>query len=244
MKKLLFLFLFSFVVLLKSFSEDALSIIRKIDTNSIYNTIKYEGELIIEQGKRKYLKTFNAYGKGQNNSFMEFTNQDDLGTKYLKKDGKLFLYSPDAEEIIPIVGHLLKESMMGSDMSNEDVINNDTLESRYTGVITEEIEFDGRNVYVLELKAKTKKESYGKQIIYVEKGTYTTIKTILCSSSGDKLKEMTVLEIKRIGNRDFPTIMEMRDLKRKDSKTTMKMKNVVLDIDIPDSMFSMKMLGN
>jgi len=244
MRKVLFLSLFLVIISFYSFSEDALSIIKKLDANSIYNTIKYDGELIIQQGKRKYVKTFNAYGKGQNNSFIEFTNQDDLGTKYLKKDGKLFLYSPDAEEVIPIVGHLLKESMMGSDMSNEDVINNDTLESRYTGVITEETELNGKAVYVLELKAKTKKESYGRQILYVEKGTYTNIKTILCSSSGDKLKEMAVLEVKRIGNRDFPTIMEMRDLKRKDSKTTMKMNSVTLDIDIPDSMFSMKMLEN
>ena len=244
MKKLLFLFSFLFFVLLDNFSEDALFLMRKIDANSIYNTIKYEGELIIERGKKKYLKTFNAYGKGQNNNFIEFTNQDDLGTKYLKKDGNLFLYDPNAEKVIAIVEHLLKDSMVGSDMSNEDVINNDTLESRYTGVITGEIELDGKNVYVLELKAKTKKESYGKQIIYVEKETYTPIKTILCSSSGDKLKEMAILEVKKIGNRDFPTIVEMRDLKRKDSKTIMKMKSIVLDIDIPDSMFSMKMLEN
>ncbi len=244
MKKIFFLTFISFAVVFSSFAEDALTLIRKLDANSIYNTIKYQGELVIEQGKRKYIKTFDAYAKGQKDSFITFTNQDDLGTKYLKKDGNLFLYSPDAEAVIPIVGHLLKESMMGSDMSNEDVINNDTLESRYTGVITEETQLDGKDVYVLELKAKSKKESYAKQIIYVEKGTYTTLKIILCDSSGDKLKEMEILEVKRIGTRDFPTITVMRDLKRKNSKTTMNMKSVVLDIDIPDSMFSMKMLSN
>jgi hypothetical protein len=34
-----------------------------------------------------------------------------------------------------ISGHMLKESMMGSDMSYEDTINNETLESRYDPVL-------------------------------------------------------------------------------------------------------------
>ena len=76
---------------------------------------------------------------------MEFTNFDDEGTKYLKKDGNLYVYTEELEEVMPITGHMLKESMMGSDMSYEDTVNNDTLSSQYTATIVDEgVEYDGR----------------------------------------------------------------------------------------------------
>jgi len=189
------------------------------------------------------LKLFFAYGQGTKNSFIEFTNQDDAGTKYLKTEGKLFIYSPDSEEVIPITGHMLKESMMGSDMSYEDTIDNDTLESRYNAKILKEEEYLGKMCFVLELIAKKKTESYPKQIIWVDKENFNGLKAELFALSGAKLKEQKILEVKKIGNRFFPILTEVRDLLRKNSKTTFKMNSVELDIKIPSNTFTLKNLN-
>lgn len=241
MRKIFVSLAFSFFSL-SLFCQDALSIIRKLDKNEVYESIKYEGEMIIETSGKKYIKTFYAFGQGSKNSFMEFTNADDAGTKYLKTDGKLFIYSPDSEEVIPITGHMLKESMMGSDMSYEDTIDNDTLEARYNAFIVREEEYNGKKCVVLELIAKKKTESYPKQVIWVDTENYNGQKAELYALSGAKLKEQNILETKKIGNRYFPVLVEVKDLLRKNSKTVFKMTGVELDIEIPKNTFSLKNL--
>ncbi len=242
MKKIFISISMIITLALCAFTEDALSIIRKVDANQVYGSIKYQGDMEIYISGKKYVKTFYAYALGQKNFFCEFTNQDDTGTKYLKLDGNLFGYSPDSEEIIPIVGHMLKESVMGSDMSYEDTINNNTLESQYDPKIVGESEFNGTPVWVLELIGKKKTISYPKRKMWVSKENYLPLKTEYYALSGAVIKEETILEVKKIGERFFPVVSEMRDLLRKNSKTVFRMNQVELDIKLPRNIFSMRSL--
>lgn len=160
MKKivLIFVVLISFTTLI--YPIDVKEIIRNLDRNEVYNTIRYDGIMIIYNEGKKYEKTFKTYAKGNKNFFMEFTNQDDEGTKYMKKDGKLYVYTDDLEKVMPITGHMLKESMMGSDLSYEDTVENDKLLDQYDPVIINETKFDGKtkfkgnDVWIIKLIAK------------------------------------------------------------------------------------------
>ncbi len=223
-------------------AQEATEILKKIDANEVYDTVKCEAEFLIQFSGKKIRKSFALYAKGSRNSFVEFTNPEDAGTKFLKKDGNLFLYSPDAEEIVPITGHMLKESMMGSDLSYEDTVENDTLVSLYNARIESEAEYQGRQCWLMELIGKKKTISYPKLRMWVDKEEFLPLKTERYALSGALLKEELVLESKRIGNRLFPIKMEVRDLLRKDSKTTFTMIDPVLDSPLPDSVFSMKTL--
>jgi outer membrane lipoprotein-sorting protein len=223
-------------------AQDVLSIVRRLDTNEVYTSMKAEAELFIQFSGKKITKRFSILSKGDKNSFVEFTNPEDAGTKMLKKDGNLFLYSPDAEEIIPITGHMLKESMMGSDVSYEDSVANDTLESLYNASIISEVEFIGKKCWLIELVGKKKTISYPKQRMWVDTETYIPLKTEKYALSGALLKEELVLETKQIGNRLFAVKVEIRDLLRKDSKTVFSLGNVELDVAIADSVFTMKNL--
>jgi hypothetical protein len=142
----------------------------------------------------------------------------------------------------PVMGMMLKESMMGSDMSYEDTINNDTLESQYDASISEEIQYEGKNVWVLDLVGKKKTISYPKQRMWIDKENFTVWKAEKFALSGTKLKEEKVLEYKKIGGRYFPVNVEVRDMLRKDSLTTFKYTKIELDVKIPENMFSLKNL--
>jgi outer membrane lipoprotein-sorting protein len=246
-RKLLFFVLFatlgSFVFAQAPTAEELL---KKIDDNEIYATIEYEGEIIIQHQGRRYVKTLKAWGRGNTHSFIEFTNSEDRGTKYLRKDGRLWMYSPDNEGVMLLSGHMLRESMMGSDMSYEDAINNETLASRYNAVISgSEIWNSGigsRDCWALELTAKKKTESYPKQKLWIDKETFDLIHYELFALSGAKLKEYNLLRTDVINGRRFPVEIEVKDLLRKDSKTTFIMRNVVLDKPIADSVFSQRNL--
>jgi outer membrane lipoprotein-sorting protein len=223
-------------------TPSAAELLRRVDNNEIYDTIEYEGQIIIEYQGRRYVKEMKAWAKGNSDSFIEFTNPEDKGTKYLKKGARLYVYSPDNEGVMLISGHMLKESMMGSDMSYEDTINNDTLSSRYNPVLSGSEQINGRDTWVLELAAKKKTESYPKRKLWLDKETGDMLHYELYALSGAKLKEFSLTKIDVIGGRRFPVETEIRDLLRKDSKTIMVMKNVVLDKPIADSVFSQRNL--
>ena len=220
----------------------AAELLRRIDENEVYTTIEYEGEMIIEYNNRRYVKVMHAWARGNTDSFIEFTNREDRGTKYLKTGARLYVYSPDTEEVMLISGHMLKESMMGSDLSYEDTINNDSLSSRYTPVLSGSDAWNGRDCWVLDLTAKSRTESYPKQKLWIDKENGDILHNEQFALSGAKLKEFTLIRVEVIGGHRFPVEYEMRDLLRRGSKTTFVMRNVILDRPIPDSVFSQRNL--
>ncbi|GHV08716.1 hypothetical protein FACS189485_20530 [Spirochaetia bacterium] len=245
MKKTFFILVAVFIAAGAVFAQaapTASELLRRIDDNEIYTTIVYEGEMIIEYQNRRYVKVMKTWAKGTADSFIEFTNAEDRGTKYLKKGARLYVYSPDTEEVMLISGHMLKESMMGSDLSYEDTINNDSLSSRYDPVISGSEVWNGRDCWVLDLSAKKRTESYPRQKLWIDKENGDMLHNEQFALSGAKLKEFTMLRVEIIGGRRFPVEYEMRDLLRRNSKTTFVMKNVILDQPIADSVFSQRNL--
>lgn len=221
---------------------NAADLLAKIDANEIYKTISYKGQMIVDYQGKRYVKEFVAFGRGKADSYVEFVNPEDAGTKYLKKESRLYVYSPDSEEVMLISGHLLKESMMGSDLSYEDTIDNDTLSSRYTPTLAGSEELKSGKAWILELTAKKKTESYPKQKLWIDAATGDMVRYELYALSGAKLKEYQLHKAQAIGGRRFPVESEMRDLLRKGSRTTFLMTEVTLDAAIPDSKFSMRNL--
>jgi outer membrane lipoprotein-sorting protein len=241
---------FVFVVTAGAFvsgqTPSAAELLRRVDDNEIYTTIEYEGDMIIEYQNRRFVKTMRAWARENADSFIEFTNPEDRGTKYLKKGGRLYVYSPDTEEVMLISGHMLKESMMGSDMSYEDTIENEKLINRYDPVIGGSAAWTlngaSRDCWVLDLTAKRRTESYPRQKLWIDKETGDCLHYELFALSGAKLKEYNLLRVEVFSGRRFPVEIEIRDLLRKNSKTTMVMRNVILDRPIADSMFSQRNL--
>lgn len=230
------------VAITLGYSQSADELLRKVDNNEVYETIEYEGEMIIEHNNRRFVKLMKAWARGNADSFIEFLNSEDRGTKYLKKGGRLFVYSPDNEGVMLISGHMLKESMMGSDMSYEDAVNNEPLSNRYSAVLAESEIINGRNCWVLELTALTKTESYPKRKLWIDKENNDVLRYELFALSGAKLKDYNLLKAEVFDGRRFPVEIEIRDLLRKNSKTTFVMKNVILDKPIADEVFSQRNL--
>jgi outer membrane lipoprotein-sorting protein len=227
-------------------TPSAAELLRRVDDNETFAAIEYEGDMIIEYQNKRFVKTMKVWARANSDSFIEFINPEDRGTKYLKKSGRLYVYSPDAEEVMLISGHLLKESMMGSDMSYEDAVENEKLSARYDPAIggSAVLTFNGarRDCWILDLTAKKRTESYPKQKLWLDKETGDCLHYELFALSGTRLKEYNLLQVGTFGGRRFPVAMEIRDLLRKNSKTTMIMRNVVMDKPIADSVFSTRNL--
>ena len=148
------------------------------------------------------------------------------------------VYSPDIEGVMLISGHMLRESMMGSDLSYEDTMDNAPLSTRYTPVILRTETRNGRSAWVLELTAISRTESYPMRRLWIDQQNNDLLRQELFALSGAMLKEYNLIRVEVIGGRRFPVEVEFRDLLRRGSRTVFTMRNVVLDRPIADSVFS------
>jgi hypothetical protein len=208
--------------------------------NLKYNTSTFSAQLEIRKGKRVLNKSFKGYSKGEN-FYLEFTNPEDKGVKYLKLKGDLYIYLPDIDDVVRLSGDMLKQSFMGSDLSYEDLMQEDPLKY-YKPVAMRDTTIEGKIYFILELEDTTGNAPYYRVRMVVDLDRNIWFKEELITKSGRKIKEVEALEFKNIKGKHYPTSIVMRDLRLKDSYTKFVFKEVDFDIPIPDKYFSLSEL--
>ncbi len=216
------------------------AILARLDDNMVFETAYAEIEMVITIGRRVIKKELISYTKGTENSFIEFLSPArDRGTKMLKTGKVLKVYFPSAERVMRLSGHMLKQSMMGSDFSYEDMTENaEELKKEYQVELLGEETFNDIPCYVLELKSRDESKTYFFRKIWVDKEKFIGHKVEFSAKSGKLLKVMTVGDIQSFKNRYYPTRVTMVDKLRESSKTEMMIKNIQFDITIPEGTFT------
>lgn len=234
--------LFSSLIITAATEMTAEEIINKRDDNEYFDTAQMEAEMIIVSGSRKITKTMVAL-TDKKNSLVEFTNSQDRGTKFLKREDDLWMFFPDAEEIIKISGHMLNQGMMGSDFSYQDVMEADKLTDLYDFEIIKEEEFEGRPCYVLEgIAREGVKVSYYRRISWIDKERFIGLKEELYAKSGRILKETKVNVIEEIEGRWVPTNSVMENKLRKNTYTEFTITQIKFNLEIPEETFTLQNL--
>ena len=165
------------------------------------------------------------------------------GTKMLKLGDKLWTYSPQTDRVIQISGHMLRQSVMGSDMSYNDMMEDRPLIELYEATLEGSEEIDGRSHWIMLLEAKVKGLSYPKRRAWIDKEYLLPTKEELYAKSGKLLKTSTMDGIKKVQGRWFPSRFIYKDeLKRNSKGTEWIIDEIAFDIDIPESRFSKALL--
>ena len=167
----------------------------------------------------------------------------EAGTKMLKIGEKLYTYSPQTDRVIQISGHMLRQSVMGSDMSYNDMMEDRPIDELYSATIEGSIMLDGRDHWIMILDAKVKGISYPKRRSWVDKEYLLPIKEELYAKSGKLLKTASLEGIKKIEGRWFPSKFVYKDnLKRNSKGTEWIIDNIQFNKKIPNSRFSKALL--
>lgn len=242
-KKLLFLLIILNLVLsAMAYAFTAEEIIRKRDDNEYIETARAEMEMIIKSGRREMVKSMLILS-AKDNSLVEFTNPRDRGTRFLKRGEELWMFFPDAEDLVRISGHMLNQGMMGSDFSYQDLLESDKLTDLYHFEIIGEEEVGGRPAYVLEGIAREGKEvAYYRRKTWIDKERFVGLKEELYARSGRLLKVLTVLELEENEGRWYPVRSVMEDKLRRDTSTEVVLKSIVFNPDIPEGVFTLENL--
>lgn len=215
----------------------------EVDKNMWASTKYIEGRLIIDNGRRVRTLSMNSWMEGVIKSYSYYkAPARERGTKMLKLDKKLWMYTPHTDRKILIAGHLLRQSMMGSDLSYEDMMEDEKISEAYVGTIDGEEELEGIQTLVMTLKAKKKTKTYQTLKVWIDPTKNTVLKEEAYAKSGKLLKLISFKEYRKIGQRLFPRKIIFRDMLKENTKTTYMFDKIQFDIDIPAKYFSQRML--
>ena len=218
---------------------DGKTILEKTDKNMTSRNRIFTSKMIIHGRRGDRTIESKTWSEGENRSFSEYLSPArEEGTKMLKLDDQLWIYSPSTDRTIQIAGHMLRQSVMGSDMSYEDMMEDPVLLHHYTPEVTGEEVIDGIEAWILELTAFDENVAYYKRKLWIDKQRYIPLKEELYAKSGQLLKKTTLSDIKHIEGRWFPTKVVFKDMLKTGDGTEFIMEEISFNQDIPDYIFS------
>lgn len=238
MKKILTL-IFAIIPVLLVAQPNADEVLRKMDNNMSSQNRVFESEMTIMGARGSRTITSKSYSAGDKKSFTEYLSPArEQGTKMLKLEKQLWIYSPSTDRIIQISGHMLRQSVMGSDLSYEDMMDDRKLTDIYNSSLVGNEQIDGRNTIVLELVAKSDDVAYAKRKIWIDSERFIPLKEELYAKSGQLLKRTTLSEPKQFQGRWFPTVVLYKDMLKQGNGTQFKFLSIKFDQPIPEYIFT------
>jgi len=219
-------------------------IMKAMDKNLNANSRIMTSKMVVKGRRNNRTIESKNWVVGTELAFTEYLSPPrEAGTKMLKIGEKLYTYSPQTDRVIQISGHMLRQSVMGSDMSYNDMMEDRPMEELYSATIEGLAILDGREHWVMVLNAKVKGLSYPKRRSWVDKEYLLPKKEELYAKSGKLLKTASLEGIKKIDGRWFPSKFVYKDeLKRNSKETEWIIDNIQFNKKIPDSRFSKALL--
>lgn len=220
-------------------AQTGLEIIERADRNTVVSTASYQATMRINLGGKIVEKKFTGFIEGKNRAYLEFVAPvRDKGTRFLKLGSEMWIYLPAVGRSTKIGGHMLRQSLMGSDFSYNDLLENEKLKELYEIELYGTDTLNGNECFLLGLTAKVEGVSYYHKKLWVDKNVYIPVKVELYAKSGKLMKVITISDFKRIGSRNYPTKITMTDKLRKNTSTELVLDDVKLDIAIPRKVFT------
>ena len=219
--------------------QDPDDILKRVERNMSSENRVFESTMTINVAHRSRTITSRTYAEGYSKSFTEYlTPAREQGTKMLKLGNQLWIYSPSTDRIIQISGHMLRQSVMGSDLSYEDMMDDRKLTELYTATLGGDEVIGGRKTWILDLTAKVSDVSYHSMKMWVDTERYVPLKEELFGSSGQLLKRTTFEEVEQIAGRWFPMKLTYKDVLKSGDGTEFTITSVRFDQKIPDYIFT------
>jgi len=232
--------LLTLLLLISGFGiQDAEEILSRVEKNMSSDNRIFESSMIVHGARSSRTMTSRSYSVGDKQSFTEYLSPArEQGTKMLKLGNQLWIYSPSTDRIIQISGHMLRQSVMGSDLSYEDMMDDRKLTEIYSAEVTGNEVIEDRNTYVLSLVAKVSDVAYFSRKMWVDVERYVPLREELYAKSGQLLKRTTLSEVKQISGRWFPTKVVYKDMLKQGDGTEFIMTSVKFNQSIPEFIFT------
>jgi len=218
---------------------DGKQLLERIDRNMSSENRIFTSSMVIYGRRTTHTVKMKTWTAGEKKSFTEYLfPAREQGTKMLKLEEQLWIYSPSTDRIIQIAGHMLRQSVMGSDLSYEDLMEDNRLEGQYDAKVTGSEEVDGNKCWVVELSAIVPDIAYQGMKLWVDQERNIPLREEMYAKSGTLLKRTELSNVEKIGNRWYPRKILFRDMLRDGKGTEFLIEEIEFNVPIPEHIFS------
>lgn len=225
--------------LLASQSPSAEDILKKVDANTLSESKIIVSRMVIHGRRGQRTVEAKSWQRNIKDTFTEYlAPAREKGTKMLKLGDQLWTYSPATDRIILISGHMLRQSVMGSDLSYEDMMEDPHLQNTYQATITGTDTVQERPVWILDLTAKSKETAYAKRKLWVDRERFIILKGNLYAKSGKLLKQVIIHEVAGIEGRWIAKSLTYKDMLKQGEGTRMEVESIHFNEKIPEYIFT------
>ncbi|MFP4064316.1 MAG: outer membrane lipoprotein-sorting protein [Bacteroidales bacterium] len=232
-----------FATMLMSLSLSAQNpkeIMREVEQNMRGDASYNEMSMTIERPRYTREVSMRSWALGEDYSLVYITAPArDEGTAFLKRGNQIWNYQPNIDRTVKMPPSMMSQSWMGSDFTNDDVVNASSLTDDYTHELLGEEEVDGHLCYVIELTPKPDNPVvYEKSIHYIAKEYMLPARTENYDERDNLVNTIYFREFTSLGGRTLPAVMEVVPAEEENQRTVITTHNADFNIDISEDFFS------
>ncbi len=235
---------YSFCIAVSSLSLQAQivsgdDILEKVDRAMNSKTRIVMSTMVIHGRRDSRTVQAQSWQRGTSDAYTEYlAPAREKGTKMLKLNDMLWTYSPSTDRTIMISQHMLRQSVMGSDLSYEDMMEDPHLPNLYSAVTSPDDTVNGRACWVLDLSAKKEDIAYYSRKVWVDKVRYIILREHLFAKSAKLLKTVDITEVMNVQNRWAVKSAVYKDVLKEGKGTEFNVLSIKFDDVLPDHIFT------
>jgi outer membrane lipoprotein-sorting protein len=229
---------------LSASGQDAKEILRRMEYN-MRGDASY-AEMTMETVRPRYTReiSMRSWSLGDDFALIYVTAPArDQGTAFLKRRNEIWNFVPNIDRTVRMPPSMMSQSWMGSDFSNDDLVRGVSVIEDYDHELAGSETIDGLECYKIELEPHPETPVvYEKVIYWVSKEYYLPVKVENYDEYGDLVSTIHFRDIKTIGGRPMPSVMEMIPEDRRGHRTILTYHEADFDIDLSEGFFSIQNL--
>ena len=163
----------------------------------------------------------------------------DKGTVFLKRQKEIYNWVPSIERTIKLPPSMMMQSWMGSDFTNDDLVQESSVVDDYEHSIIRDSVIDGRAVWKLRLIPKPNAAVvWGKIYTYITKEEYLQVRSEFYDEDDELVNIMQGEDIREIGGRILPTRLVMTPVNEPGHRTILLYHQLSFDLKEDQTFFT------
>ncbi|MGQ1889424.1 outer membrane lipoprotein-sorting protein [Thermophagus sp. OGC60D27] len=185
---------------------------------------------------------FRAWAKGDDFSLVYIDHPPrEKGQRFLKREREMWNYVPAIDRMIKIPPSMMMQSWMGSDLTNDDLVNAASIVNDYDHEVLRTETLRGYDCYVIKMVPhEDAPVVWGKVLSWISKDGFITLRNEYYDETEELVNEEILDEIEDVGDRTIPTRYTMIPVDKEGYKTSLKFQKIKFEIEVDDAFFSIR----
>ena len=240
--KNLFLLILLFLSVPVTFGQGltAKEIIQKADEKNRGKSSQGEMQMSIIRPDWSRAVSMKFWSKGTDYSLILITAPaKEKGQVFLKRGNEMWNWVPSIDKMIKIPPSMMLQSWMGSDFTNDDLVKQSSIVKDYKHTLIGQETVRDVRCYKIELIPFPEAPVvWGKIISWISVEGYNQWKAEYYDEDMELVNIENAYDVKRMGDRDIPTRVEVIPVNKKDQKTVLEIIRMTFNQPVSDDFFS------